>query len=75
MFGQVPPARPSKANGPHAPHNRGFEKFYGTIFGASDFFAPIDLQLNGKDMTREWEDNPDYYYTDAITDHAVEAIR
>ena len=75
MSGKWHLSDPAKPNGPHAPHNRGFEKFYGTIFGASDFFAPIDLQLNGKDMTREWEDNPDYYYTDAITDHALKFLK
>lgn len=62
-------------DGPGAPHRRGFDHFYGTIHGASDFFAPADLQLDGKDMTHEWRDNPDYYYTDAITDHAIGFLR
>ncbi len=62
-------------DGPNAPHNRGFDHFYGTISGASDFFAPVDLQMNGKDMTHEWRDNPDYYYTDAITDHALGFVK
>ena len=62
-------------DGPNAPHHRGFDHFYGTIEGASDFFAPVDLQLDGKSMTHEWKDNPDYYYTDAITDHALEFLR
>lgn len=62
-------------DGPSAPHHRGFDQFYGTIHGASDFFAPADLQLNGKSMTHEWENNPDYYYTDALTDHALEFLR
>jgi arylsulfatase len=61
----------AKPDGPNAPHNRGFDRFYGTINGASDFFAPNDLQLNGKSMTHEWEGNPDYFYTDAITDYAL----
>lgn len=60
---------------PSAPHHRGFDQFYGTIHGASDFFAPADLQLNGKSMTHEWEDNPDYYYTDALTDQALEFLK
>jgi arylsulfatase len=60
-----------QADGENAPHHRGFDHFYGTIEGASDFFAPVDLQLDGKDMTDEWRDNPNYYYTDAITDHAL----
>jgi arylsulfatase len=61
----------SKPDGPNAPHHRGFDRFYGTIHGASDFFAPDDLQLNGVSRTGEWEGRPDYYYTDAITDYAI----
>ena len=61
----------AEPDGKNAPHHRGFDRFYGTIHGASDFFAPADLQLDGKDMTHEWRDNPDYYYTDAMTDHAL----
>lgn len=61
----------SEPDGPNAPHHRGFDHFYGTIRGASDFFAPDDLQLDGHSMVHEWQDNPGYYYTDAITDHAL----
>ena len=61
-------------DGSNAPHHRGFDHFYGTIEGASDFFAPADLQLDGNDMTHEWKGNPNYYYTDAITDHALEFL-
>lgn len=64
----------SQPNGPNAPHHRGFEQFYGTIEGASDFFAPVDLQWNGKSRTHEWEGRDDYYYTDAITDHAIKFL-
>ena len=62
-------------DGPNAPHHRGFDHFYGTIYGASDFFAPADLQLDGKDMTHEWQGNPNFYYTDAITDHALSFLK
>jgi len=65
----------SERDGENAPHHRGFDHFYGTIEGASDFFAPVDLQLDGVDMTNEWKGNPDYYYTDAITDHAIEFVK
>jgi arylsulfatase A-like enzyme len=58
-------------DGPNAPQNRGFDHFYGTINGASDFFSPNDLQLDGQSMVHEWQNNPDYYYTDAITDYAL----
>lgn len=62
-------------DGPNAPHHRGFDHFYGTIQGASDFFAPVDLQLDGRSMKHEWENNPDYYYTDAIADHALQFLQ
>jgi len=62
-------------NGANAPHNRGFDKFYGTIHGASDFFAPAGLILNGVDKESEWEDNPDYYYTDAKTNYALRFLK
>ncbi len=61
-------------DGKNAPHHRGFDQFYGTIEGASDFFAPADLQLNGKSMTHQWEGKDDYYYTDSITDHALKFL-
>ena len=74
MSGKWHLSNSKKPDGPNAPHHRGFDQFYGTIEGASDFFAPADLQLNGKSMTHEWEGRDDYYYTDAITDHALEFL-
>ena len=62
-------------DGPNAPHHRGFDQFYGTIYGASDFFAPSDLQWNGKDRTEEWQGKSDYYYTDATTDYALRFLK
>jgi len=74
MSGKWHLSNSNQPDGPNAPHHRGFDHFYGTIEGASDFFAPVDLQLDGKSMTHEWQDNPDYFYTDAITDHALEFL-
>ncbi|MCB1231689.1 MAG: arylsulfatase [Verrucomicrobiae bacterium] len=74
MAGKWHLSDPAEPDGPNAPHHRGFDHFYGTIHGASDFFAPADLQLDGQSMTREWENNPDFYYTDAITDHALKFL-
>ncbi|MBG89953.1 MAG: arylsulfatase [Verrucomicrobiales bacterium] len=71
MSGKWHLSNSKEPDGPGSPHNRGFDHFYGTINGASDFFAPDDLQLDGKSMAHEWENNPDYYYTDALTDHAL----
>jgi arylsulfatase A-like enzyme len=75
MSGKWHLSDPAAPDGPNVPHRRGFDHFYGTIFGASDFFAPADLQLDGKSMKHEWENNPDYYYTDALTDHALTFVR
>lgn len=54
------------------PTNRGFEKFYGTIWGVVDHFDPFSL-VNGTEAVREVPE--DYYHTDAINDTAVAYIR
>lgn len=54
------------------PTSRGFEKYYGNIFGVVDFFDPFSL-VNG---TTPVESVPkDYYHTDAINDTAVNYIK
>lgn len=60
-----------KLDGPNAPHHKGFDHFYGTIHGAGSFYAPSSLTLDGEDASDEFINNPDYYYTDALTDHAL----
>jgi arylsulfatase len=75
MAGKWHLSNAAQPDGPHAPHNRGFDHFYGTIYGASDFFAPSDLQLDGKDMTHEWKDNGDYFYSDAIADYTLKFLK
>ncbi len=53
------------------PVHRGFEEHYGTIWGVVDYFDPFSLVHNETPVP----DVPDdYYYTDAITDHAVQFI-
>lgn len=64
----------SELDGPNAPHHKGFDRFYGTIHGAGSFYAPSSLTLDGKDASGEFLANPDYYYTDALTDHALEFL-
>lgn len=56
------------------PHNRGFDHYYGSVEGTVDYFAPAYLQLDGEDHEFEWKDNPDYYYTDRLTDKALEFL-
>jgi arylsulfatase len=56
------------------PLQRGFDRFYGTIHGAGSFFDPSSL-VRDNTMISPMAD-PQYqpqrfYYTDAITDHAV----
>jgi arylsulfatase A-like enzyme len=54
------------------PVNRGFEKYYGNIWGVVDFFDPFSL-VNGTEPVRTVPD--DYYHTDAINDSTSAYIR
>ncbi len=54
------------------PTARGFERFYGTIFGIINFFDPWTL-MEGDQPVLEIAD--DYYATDATSDRAVDYIR
>ena len=72
MSGKWHVTRHIEANGPkHSwPRQRGFDRYYGIITGAADYFAP-------KTLTREnepAESGDDYYITDAISDQAVDYI-
>ena len=53
------------------PQQRGFDRFYGTLVGAGSFFYPHALTENGE-FVRDFPD--DFYYTDAISDKAIEMI-
>ncbi|MRG45221.1 sulfatase-like hydrolase/transferase [Chitinophaga sp. SYP-B3965] len=53
------------------PTNRGFEKFFGTIWGVVDFFDPFSL-VSGTEPIKNVPAN--YYHTDAINDTAVAYI-
>jgi arylsulfatase len=54
------------------PVNRGFDNHYGVIWGVIDFFDPFSL-VDGTDAVKTVPD--DYYFTDAITDKAVEYVQ
>ncbi len=60
------------------PLQRGFDRFYGTITGAGSFFDPGTLTRDNT-MISPFADpayQPEvYYYTEALTDHAVRFIR
>lgn len=53
------------------PVNRGFEKFYGTIWGVVNFFDPFSL-VEGLEPIEKVSEG--YYHTDAISDKAVEYV-
>ena len=59
------------------PLQRGFDRFYGTIHGAGSFFDPNTLVRDNRFISPFAD--PDYqsdqfYYTDALNDHAVRFI-
>jgi len=54
------------------PTSRGFEKFFGTIWGVVDYFDPFSL-VSGTTPIGEVPAN--YYHTDAINDTAAAYIR
>lgn len=56
------------------PTRRGFDGFYGTLEGAGSFFQPRTLTRDETNVESETED-PDFYYTDAISDEAVSFLR
>lgn len=60
------------------PLQRGFDRFYGTIHGAGSFYDPNSLTRDNAQISPLTD--PDYqpqqyYYTDAISDHAARYIR
>lgn len=60
------------------PLQRGFDRFYGTLSGAGNYFDPMSL-VRDNTLISPFDDpeyRPEtYYYTDAISDHAVRFIR
>jgi arylsulfatase A-like enzyme len=54
------------------PTGRGFEKFYGTIWGVVDYFDPFSL-VHGKEPVKTVP--KDFYYTNALGDTAVSFVR
>jgi arylsulfatase len=69
----------TKPEGPkyNWPRQRGFDHYYGTITGAGSFFDPGTLTRENTAISpfADPEYQPEqYYYTDAISDHAVRFI-
>jgi len=55
------------------PLQRGFDSFYGTIIGAGSFYDPNTL-TRGNDNVEHEAHADGFFYTDAISDQAVEDI-
>jgi arylsulfatase A-like enzyme len=53
------------------PLQRGFDEFFGTIHGAGSYYNPSTLTRNNTPVDAE----EGFYYTDAISEHAVKFIR
>lgn len=77
----VTPGRPverMKAHDQNWPLKRGFDRFYGTIHGSGSFWDPSALMRDDRFISpaNDPEYQPkEYYYTDAISDHAVRYVR
>src|SRR5690606_4035072 len=56
------------------PMQRGFDAFYGTIIGAGSFYYPNTLTRGNDNIDHEAESDPEFFYTDAISDQAAAFI-
>jgi arylsulfatase A-like enzyme len=56
------------------PRQRGFDRFFGTITGAGSFYNPNTLTRENERIAVA-DESEDFFYTDAISDQAVEYIR
>lgn len=76
MFGKSHEFRPWETGitGPFDqwPTGSGFERFYGTLTGESDLFAP---PLHDNTTLVDLPNDPNYYYPTDLADHAVSWIR
>ncbi len=64
----VTPVTDSKHNWPI---QRGFDRYYGIIHGAANYFDPVTLVRDNERIKA----GENYYFTDAIADNAVEFIK
>ena len=55
------------------PTRRGFDEFYGILAGAGDYFSPRGL-FDGEERL-EVPHPDEYYFTDAVTDRAVDFVQ
>lgn len=57
------------------PLQRGFDKFFGTLNGAGSYYQPKTLMRDNENVEHEAESDSEFFYTDAISDHAVKCIQ
>ena len=56
------------------PTRRGFEHHYGIIIGAANYYWPKTLVRDLTNIEDEARNDPDYYFTDAVSNEAVHFI-
>jgi arylsulfatase len=65
---------------PHWPTDRGFDRYFGLISGAANYFDPAKTKAKGVKRKMALDDQPyappqdGFYMTDAFADHAVEFL-
>lgn len=79
MLGKWHVTKGARPDGPkhNWPVQRGFDRFYGTITGAGNFYDPATLVRDNTMISpaNDAEYQPkQYYYTDALAEHAVRFI-
>ena len=60
------------------PLQRGFDRFYGTVSGGGSYYNPLGLFRDNKQISVDTDPGypaRDFYYTDAISDHATRFLR
>ena len=57
------------------PLARGFDHHYGNLNGSTSYFYPGSMHRDGINIDDEAKDDPDFYYTDAISDHACKYLQ
>jgi arylsulfatase len=74
MSGKWHVTKDTGADGPkhNWPCQRGFDHYYGTLFGAGSFWSPKTIVVDNE-LTSPPADH--YYYTDAVSEHAAAFVR
>ena len=57
------------------PTDRGFDNFFGTLDGCATYFRPGTLTRGLENIESEAENNPEFFYTDAIASEAIKFIK